>query len=102
MKIRIIGHRKDNAARVTLEVEAESKAAAERDAIRQGIEVVRVEILQGGGTYGVGQVKAEGSGRSSGGRATKILIFLLVVVAIAGAVYYAWPMIESLIPGLKK
>jgi hypothetical protein len=101
MKVRVTGHRRDNAARVSLEFDAESKAAAERDAIKQGIEVVRVEILQGGGTYGVGEVLQGGRARSSGGGA-KLIVLVLALAAAAGAAYYFWPTIQSLIPGLKK
>jgi len=100
MKFRVIGHRRDNAARVTLEFEAQSKAEAERNAIKQGIEVVRVEVAQGdGGTYAVGQARPEGAvQRSSGGGGIgKLLVLLLVLIAAGAAVYYFWPQIAPLI-----
>ena len=43
MKYRVIGSNKDTGARMTLEMEADSKAAAERRALQSGMYVTRVE-----------------------------------------------------------
>jgi hypothetical protein len=46
MKFRVTGSNKDNGARMTLEFEADSKAAAERKATQSGMSVNRVENIE--------------------------------------------------------
>ena len=47
MKFQVIGASRDTGARMTLEFEAESKAAAERKAAQQGMEVRSVREVGG-------------------------------------------------------
>ena len=48
MKFKVIGSSREKAARMTLEFEAESKAAAERKATQSGMSVNRVEDITDG------------------------------------------------------
>lgn len=105
MKFRVVGHRKDNAIRVELEFEAQSKAQAEREALKQGIEVVRVEIVQGesGGTHGVGRVADERPSSARPNKSRFLALFLLfdVLFVLAVLTWWFWPQIKEFIPGLK-
>jgi hypothetical protein len=109
MQFRVIGHRRDNAARVTLEFEAESKAAAERDALKQDIEIVRVELVQGGNPPAVPSQPpprpAVGTVRTHTPQPTRRRIplapLLLLLLAAAAAAWYFWPTLQPLIPRFK-
>jgi hypothetical protein len=84
MKFQVIGQNRDSGARMTLEFEAESKAAAERKATQQGMSVNRVvDISQGHmGTASEPNPRA-GIIYQSGGKKLKLLLFVVIVAAIA-------------------
>ena len=85
MKYRVIGSNRDTGARMVLEFEAESKAAAERKAAQQGMSVNRVEDITAGEPAHTG---VDYSGRRSGGGG-KIKMLIVLLIILAGA-FYAW------------
>lgn len=94
MKYRVIGSNKDTGARMILEMEADSKAAAERKAIGAGMYVTRVEdaaLVR----EDTGSTRPVVSRRRSGGMGW--LVEVIVIVVIAAAVYHFWPQIMGLI-----
>jgi hypothetical protein len=80
MKFRVIGSSKETGARMTLEFEALSKAAAERKAQQAGMAVNRVEVFSELGEETPAPVYR--SGRSGW------LVKLIILVVIAGAAYF--------------
>jgi hypothetical protein len=84
MKFQVIGQNRETGARMTLEFQAESKAAAERKALTQGMSVHRVVDI----TDGYPAMAHEGNPRAgnmrgrSGGKLKSILI-LVILLAIA-------------------
>lgn len=93
MKYQIIGSNRETGARMMLEFEAESKAAAERKATQAGMSVSRVIDVSDGYPAYSGEGRA-GRRRSGGGG--KLLLLLLLIV-IAGAVWLYWPKINGMI-----
>lgn len=94
MKYRVIGSNKDTGARMILEMEADSKAAAERKAIQAGMYVTRVEdaaLVR----EDMGSTRPVVSRRRSGGMSW--LVEIIVIAVIAGLVYHYWPQIMALI-----
>jgi hypothetical protein len=93
MKYQIIGSNRETGARMMLEFEAESKAAAERKATQAGMSVSRVvDVSDGYPSYsGDGR---PGRRRSGGGGK---LFLLLLLIAIAAAGFYFWPRINAMI-----
>jgi hypothetical protein len=88
MKFQVIGQNRDTGARMTLEFEAESKAAAERKATTQGMSVNRVVDITDGHpptSY------TRPAMRRSGGN----LKLILILIIVAAAVYYFWPTISK-------
>jgi len=83
MKYRVIGANRDTGARMILEFEAESKAAAERKASQSGMSVNRVEDITDGNVAHAspGAVRRRGG---SGGS----LIRLVILVGIAAAAFW--------------
>ncbi len=94
MKYRVIGSNKDTGARMILEMEADSKAAAERKAMQAGMYVTRVEdaALVREDTASTRPVSRR---RGSGGMGW--LIQLIIVAAIAALAYHFWPQIMEMI-----
>jgi uncharacterized protein HemX len=93
MKFKVIGSSRETGARMTLEFEAESKAAAERKATQSGMSVNRVEDITDGYPAHATEPRA-GSRRGGGGGKLK---FLLLLILIAGAAWYFWPQIRHVI-----
>ena len=99
MMFRVLGYSKENAAKVTLEIEAQSKAEAERKALRQNIEITRIELASEASAREASAprpVPGRSSSRGSSGGLTKLL-FLLVLVALAVGAYLYWPQLMALV-----
>jgi hypothetical protein len=89
MKFRVIGQNRDTGARMALEFEAESKAAAERKATQAGMSVHHVNDVTDGHVGGTGVSPAyRGPVRSARGG---LLRLLLIVVIVAIVAWYFWP-----------
>lgn len=82
MQYRVSGQNRENGARMTLELEAASRGAAERKAQQAGMEVQRVEEI--GATLGV--PANEPPRRSRAGR--KILLLVIVLLVLGGAALF--------------
>lgn len=96
MQYQVTGSNRETGARMTLQFEADSRAAAERKAAGQGMDVRRVdELTDAGEAVGVPQR----SRRSSGGGMGRLLTFLLLVAFIAAAAVYFWPRLRGVLPG---
>jgi len=86
MKFQVIGENRDTSARMTLEFESESKAAAERKAANQGMRVHRVVDISEGypAQSHEPNPKAGNVHRSnSGGGIVKAIIVLAILSAVA-------------------
>lgn len=81
MQWEVTGQNRDTGVRMTLQFEANSKAAAERKAASAGMYVNHVAMVGGGELPGASVRAAKG-----GGGLGK-LVLLVVVVAIAAGVY---------------
>jgi len=77
MKFRVIGSSKETGARMTLELEALSKAAAERKAQQAGMAVNRVEVFSEIGEEEPAVVRRRGGS----GWVVKIVVVLLLALA---------------------
>jgi len=87
MKFMVIGQNRDTGARMQLEFEAESKAAAERKATQSGMSVHHVTDVSNGHGGGTGVSPAyRGPVRTGGGKLVK-LVLLVIVIAVA---WYVW------------
>ena len=87
MKFLVIGQSRDSGARMQLEFEAESKAAAERKATQAGMSVHHVNDVTHGHAGGTGVSPAyRGPIRTGGGRLVRLLV-LVVLIAVA---WYLW------------
>ena len=85
MKYNVSGAHRGTGARMMLEFEADSKAAAERKAQQAGMEVHRVtDVTQGDGMT---EPQLGTGGRRTGVHAVLKLVALLVVAVLA---YYVW------------
>ena len=93
MKFRVIGSSRENGARMTLEFEAESKAAAERKATSAGMSVNRVEDVTDG--YVAHAIEPRMTTRRGGGGGMFKFFLFLAVVAAAG--WYFWPHLRHVI-----
>ena len=84
MKYRVSGAHRGTGARMTLEFEADSKAAAERKATQAGMEVHRVA----GAEDGAGTDRAAELG--TGGRRTGMhpLVKLILLLAVAAVLWF--------------
>ncbi len=93
MKYRVIGSNKDTGARMILEMEADSKASAERRAMQTGMYVTRVEdaSLVREDVASTRPVRR----RSGGGMGWMMQI--IIIAAVVAAVYYFWPQIMQMI-----
>jgi len=92
MKFKVTGANRDTGARMVLEFEAESKAAAERKALQSGMSVNRVEDISDGH---VGHaMEMGGSGRKVSGM-HPILKLIILVVIVAVLWFVVWPMVKG-------
>ncbi len=95
MRFHVTGQNKDTGARMSLEFEADSKAAAQRKATSAGMKVHRVEIA--------GQSIGPDSGIIPGGRGGKklgihpLLRLLISALGIAVLAYLLWPKLKPLV-----
>ena len=92
MKFKVTGANRDTGARMVLEFEAESKAAAERKALQSGMSVNRVEDISDGH---VGHaIETGGGGRKVSGMHP--IVKLIILVAIVAVLYlFVWPMVRQ-------
>lgn len=120
MKFQVTGYSKNNGAKVHMDVDASSKADAERRALQSNLEVVRIEQvsevdprnatlpnrppfsnpLAG---HGASAQAARSRERSRPGNSTGLLrtvVTILLLLGIAGGVYMYWDKIKQFIPGL--
>ena len=87
MRFQVVGQNRDTGARMSLEFEAESKAAAERKATQSGMSVHHVTDVTDGHAGGTGVSPAyHGPVRTGGGR----WIRLLLLVVLLAAAWYFW------------
>ena len=94
MKFVVTGQSRETGARMTMEFEAESKAAAERKATQGGMSVHRVQDVTDG--YPATAAGPRGGSRRRGGGGG--LGALVALVLVAAAVYYFWPQIRGMLP----
>ena len=94
MKFRVIGSSRETGARMTLEMEAESKAAAERKATQSGMSVNRVEDISDGYVAHATEPRTATRRRSGGGGKFALLVIL---VLLAAAAYYFWSHLRPLL-----
>src|SRR5690348_9814105 len=97
MQFKVTGSNRDTGARMVLEFEAESRAAAERKAIQSGMTVNRVQELSEHEAEMARQEKREAH-RGEPVEKSKLpgLITLLLVLAVIAAVlYFVWPKIQA-------
>ena len=93
MKFVVVGQNRTTGARMSMEFEAESKAAAERKATQAGMSVNRVEDITDG--YVAKAHEPLPRKRKSGlGGLVKLVLFVAIVAAAA---YYFWPKIQHLL-----
>ena len=81
MKFKVTGTNRDNGARMILEFEAESKAAAERKASQSGMSVNRVENITDGYPGYAMEPRSPRRGNMMG--IVRRLLFLLAMAAVA-------------------
>lgn len=95
MKFKVIGSNKDTSARMVLEFEAESKAAAERKAMQQGMVVNSVQnITEGEPPHATEPRRSRGSDARS---KSNLFPLLVVMVMLALVVFFFWDKIRSMI-----
>lgn len=99
MKFQVTGSNKDSGARMTLEFEAESKAAAERKAIQSGMVVNRVHELSEHEAEMERQAAIREAHRGEPIQKSKLpglLTLLIVLLIIAAVVYYVLPRVREI------
>jgi hypothetical protein len=95
MRFKVVGQNRDTGARMTLEFEAESKAAAERKATQAGMSVHHVADVTDGHASGGQSVNPDYRGpvRSRSNGIIKLIILAAILAAIA--IYY-WPRLSHM------
>jgi hypothetical protein len=89
MKFRVIGANRETGARMTLEFEAESKAAAERKATQSGMSVNRVEDVTDG--YVAHAMEPAPRRRGGDGSFGLLLRFVILLgILFAGFWWFYW------------
>jgi hypothetical protein len=84
MKFQVIGQNRDTGARMTLEFQAESKAAAERKANAQGMSVHRVvDVTDGYPPLAHEPNPRAGNAHKRGGGKFKAILILVILLAVA-------------------
>jgi hypothetical protein len=98
MKFRVTGSNRDTAARMTLEFEAENRAAAERKAVQSGMVVNHIQDItepeDAEQPHPHATHRGEPINTGAGSKMLAMLIFLIVAAAI---VWFFWPKIRALI-----
>ena len=98
MLYKITGTNHSTGARMSLEFEAESKAAAERKARGAGMDVQHVQDITDGDMSGPRMAHTHRGENSGGGGAIAGLIKLIVIFAVLGVIaYFAWPKIRMML-----
>jgi hypothetical protein len=92
MRFKVVGQNRDTGARMSLEFEAESKAAAERKATQSGMSVHHVTDITDGGTGQGVNPAYRGPVRTGSGGLLKLIILLAIVAALA---WYFWPKLRG-------
>ncbi|MGB7157524.1 MAG: hypothetical protein WBD40_05625 [Tepidisphaeraceae bacterium] len=92
MKFKVTGANRDTGARMVLEFEAESKAAAERKAHQSGMSVNRVEDVSDG--HVAHAMETGGSGRKVSGMHPFLKLIILVAI-LAALWYFVWPLVRT-------
>jgi hypothetical protein len=93
MKFQVIGSNRETGARMMLELEAESRAAAERKATQSGMSVNRVVDISDGYPAYADSPRPTRRGGGGAGR----LLSLIVLAAIVVAIWHFWPQIRHMI-----
>jgi|SRR5688572_2641090 len=84
MRYNVVGQNRDTGARMSLEFEAESKAAAERKATQAGMSVHHVNDVTDGHAGGPGTNPAyRGPVRTRSGGLLKLVILIIVLAVLA-------------------
>ena len=95
MRFKVVGQNRDTGARMSLEFESESKAAAERKAAQAGMSVHHVTDVTDGHHGGTGQSVSpdyRGPIKYKSGGLLKLVILLAIVAALA---WYFWPKLRG-------
>jgi len=98
MKYRVSGTNHDNGARMTLEFEAESRAAAERKAIQSRMDVSHiVDITEEESADEAAAKRAAHRGDTvNDGRMARFFIGMMIVLALAAVAYFVvWPRVRA-------
>ena len=93
MKYRILAHSKDTGQKITLELDAQSKADAERKAKPHNVNIIRIEPADPADSVPEKQWTTLQPRRSF-----KFPVTLFFLLLIAGGLYYFWPVIRPLLP----
>jgi len=95
MRYKVVGQNRDTGARMTLEFEAGSKAAAERKASQAGMSVHHVaDVVNGGERVGDHAPAANYRGPvRTGSRGVLRLVVILVLLALVA--WFLWPQIRG-------
>src|SRR5262249_19114461 len=100
MKFKVTGSNRDTGARMTLEFEAESRAAAERKAIQQGMNVSHIQVMNFGDEQAE-ELPLRSTQRSQdvprAGIGAKLIAILIFLIVATGIVYFFWPKISALL-----
>src|SRR2546423_1599504 len=97
MKFRVTGSNRDTGARMTLEFEADNRAAAERKAVQSGMSVNHIQdITEHEEGDEPARPRSSRRGEDVGG-GSKLLAMLIFLIVAAGLVYFFWPKIRPLI-----
>lgn len=98
MQFKVTGSNRDTGARMVLEFEAESRAAAERKAIQAGMNVNRIHEASEHDAEMERQAKRDAH-RGEPVEKSKLpwlITLLLVLAVIAAVVYFVWPKIAGI------
>ena len=99
MRYFVTGSNRDTGARMTLEFEAESKAAAERKATQAGMSVHRVEDVTDG--HVPHALEPRDTSRRRRRRGSGLITKLLILAAIVAVTYYfVWPVARPMVRGV--
>lgn len=100
MKFKVSGSNRDTGARMILEFEAESRAAAERQATQQGMNVSHIQVLNFGDEQ-AGELEVRPTHRGEdvarAGAGPKLISMLIFLIVAAGIVWFFWPKISALL-----
>lgn len=97
MKYHCTGVNRETGARMTLEFDATSKAAAERKATQSGMEVLHAHEVHDEGNLPVERQTHRGEDLESAGGKGKWLALGVVVVVAAALVFILWPRIAAML-----